>query len=157
MTEQEKRAVVVKEALTWEKTPFHWEASIKGVGVDCGRFPAMVFNGAGVKKIDLSTFPKLSPQWFLHTSEPLYLNELKKYSMEYELQFGQIPQPGDIVIARYGRDWAHTAIVVEWPKVVAAAAGFCVTVWQDIFKSPQYAQRKLKYLNPFHPEAGGNA
>lgn len=154
MTEQEQRAAVVAEALTWVKTPFVWEACVKGVGVDCGRLPAAVFNNAGVKNIDIKKLPKLPAQWFLHRADNSYLDQLRRFAVEYELQPGQIPQPGDLVVAKHGRDWAHSALVVEWPKVIGAAYGMCVTVWQNIYNSPQYAQRELKFLNPWAPGAG---
>jgi cell wall-associated NlpC family hydrolase len=146
MTEQEERAAVVKEALTWIGTPFVWEACIKKVGVDCGRFPAAVFNAVGIKHIDIAALPHLPPQWFMHRSDNSYLDQLKLYSEEYT---GRTPKPGDIVVAKHGRDWAHSAIVIQWPRVIGAAFGHCVTVWQNIFTSPQYAQRELKYLDPW--------
>jgi cell wall-associated NlpC family hydrolase len=148
MTEQEERAAIVAEALTWIGTPFHWEACVKGVGVDCGRFPAAVFNKVGIKNINIKGFPRLSPQWFMHHSDNSYLDQLKLYAVEYELA-NRSPQPGDLVVAKYGRDWAHSALVIQWPKVIGAAAGHCVTVWQNIYNSPQYAQRELKFLDPW--------
>jgi cell wall-associated NlpC family hydrolase len=149
MTEPQERDAVVVEALTWVGTPFVWEACIKGVGVDCGRFPAAVFNAVGVKNIDIPNLPHLPSQWFMHHSDDSYLNIIKQYATEYELKPGQKPQPGDIVVAKYGRDWAHSALVIQWPKVIGAASGHCVTVWRDIYTSPQYATRQFKFLNPW--------
>lgn len=149
MTELEQRAAVVQEALEWVRTPFVWEASIKGVGVDCGRFLAAVFNNAGVRQIDLAALPHLSPQWFLHHADESYLNVIRQFAEEYTLQPGEVPPPGDIVVAKYGRDWAHSAIVIEWPKVIGAAHGTCVTVWNNLFRSPQYATRELRYFTAF--------
>jgi cell wall-associated NlpC family hydrolase len=152
MTEQEERAVVVAEALTWVGTPFKWEAAIKNVGVDCGRFPASVFNATGVKKIDLKTFPHLSAQWFMHRSDNSYLDVIRLYAVEYDPKERK-PQPGDLVVAKHGRDWAHSAMVIEWPKVIGAAFGHCVTVWRNIYTSPQYAQREMKFLDPWGKHA----
>jgi len=158
-TEEAQRQAVVREALTWQRTPFHWETCIKGVGVDCGRFLAASFNAAGAKKIDIDALPHLPRLWFLHKSEGApspYLAQLLLYSVEYELKPGRTPRPADIVVARYGRDWAHSALVVEWPSVIGAAYEHCVTVWRDIHSSPQYAHNELKLLNPWDPAAGGN-
>jgi len=156
--EEEQRQAVVREALTWVRTPFHWEQCIKGVGVDCGRFLAATFNGAGVKKIDIEKLPHFPPLWFMHKRDAApspFLEQLRTYAVEYELRPGQIPRPGDLVVAHFGRDWAHSAIVAEWPSVVGAAYEHCVTVWRDIHASPQYAHRELKFLNPWDPAAGG--
>lgn len=151
---------MVSEALTWKGTPFVWGQCVKGLGVDCGRFLAGVMNGAGVKQIDMASFPQLSPQWFLHKSEDAkspFVEQILRFTVEYQLTPGRVPQPGDIVVAKFGHDYAHSAIVVAWPQVIASAAGFCVTIWRDIQRSPQYGTRPRCYFDPFDPAAGTGA
>lgn len=158
-TEAQARAAVIAEALTWERTEFMWEAAIKGTGVDCGRFLAASFNGAGVKKIDIAAFKRIPADWFMHKKDDApspFLEQIEQYAVRYELAKGQIPQPADLVVAKCGHDWAHSAIVIAWPKIIGAAFGHCVTVWRDIRRSPQFMNRQLVFLNPFDPKAGGN-
>jgi len=143
---------VVREALTWQRTPFVWGACVKGVGVDCGRFLAAVVNAAGVKQIDMNSFPAISPQWFLHKAEDAessFVEQILRFTVEYRLASGRVPLPGDIIVAKCGRDYAHSAFVVDWPRIVGAASGYCVTIWQDVHRSPQFGTRPLRYFDPF--------
>lgn len=157
MSEQEQRAALVREALTWERTPFAWGQCVKGLGADCGRFVAGALAGAGVKQINLAALPQIPQGWFLHTATGAaspFVAEILRYAAEYELTPGRRPLAGDIVVAKLGRDWAHSAIVIEWPKVIGCASGFCVTVWRDIHRSPQFGSRALRFFDPFAPAAG---
>jgi hypothetical protein len=156
-----RRGDVLREALTWTGTPFVWEACIKGVGVDCGRFLAASFNGAGVKHIDIKSFPRFSPQWFLHKrdDEPSpFLEQLQRFAVEYKLgdTGKKTPAPADLIVAKMGRDWAHSALVVAWPHVIACLSGFCVAEYQDIHRAPQFGTRQFRFLDPFDPKAGGS-
>ncbi len=166
MTEAEERQAIVKEALTWVGTPFFYGACVKGPkgGVDCGRFPAAVLKAAGVlPNLDLAKLPKLPAKWFLHCSKEMLGPMIAQYAKEYRvahpgapaqpaqaatLEAKVMPEPGDIVAAKYGKDLAHCAIVVAWPKVVAAACESVVCVWQNIFTSPQYMHRPLRFFDP---------
>lgn len=151
MTEEQERAAVVREALSWVRTPFKWEASIKGVGVDCARIIAASFSNPGVASVDIAKLPRVSPQWFMNCEKAVYIDGVKNMlnAVEYNMQ-DEIPQPGDVVLAKYGRDWAHGAIVVEWPKVVAAAPGRGVVIWKNIYESPHYMGRELKLFRLSH-------
>jgi hypothetical protein len=147
MTEQQERRAVITEALTWRGTPFVWEAAIKGVGVDCGRFIAAALNGAGVRQIDIAKLPHLSPQWFLHHSDESFIKLIEQFATEYEPQAGRTPKPASMVVAKLGMDWGHSALVMDWPKVIGAANEHCVTVWNNVFLSPQYGRKKLRYFD----------
>lgn len=153
MTEAEQRAAIVKEALTWVGTPFVYGACVKKVGVDCGRFLAATLTAAGVVDIDVAKLPMLPPMWFLHCSAEQYPPIIATYSKEYQLAPNQVPQPGDIVLAKYGRDYAHSVFVLAWPKVIGSACESCVTIWRDIHASPQFASRPLRYFNPIPVQA----
>jgi cell wall-associated NlpC family hydrolase len=158
MTEEEGRKAVIREALTWRQTPFQWECCIKRVGVDCARFIAAVFVNAGVKYIDIENFPKFPSNWYLHRQlddKDLLLDEFKKYAVEYDLA-EHTPMPGDVLLVKRGRSSAHSAIVIEWPRIIGSAAGFVVTEWQNLYTSPQYGNAPLVLLNPWAPSAGGN-
>lgn len=111
--EGELRAALVREALSWIGTPFHDGANLKGVGVDCQNFLIEVYRNAGVIS-DLPEFPYFGKQWFFHTSEELYLNYLLRFGFEIPGP----PRPGDVVMYKMGKAFSHSAVVIEWPKVV---------------------------------------
>ena len=102
-----------------------------------------------------------------------FLDIIREYAVEYRLQtFAESrgqgiglavqsdalrakakPEPADIVIAKCGRDWAHCALVIAWPRVIAAACEHVVTVWENIYRSPQYMNRELRFFDPWIEEA----
>ena len=114
MTEQEQRAAVVSEALTWLRTPYHLNASVKGAGVDCGTFLIAAFHGVGlIDHVDLGMF---KPDFHLHRSSEVYLDWVGQYCEQVDRD----PLPGDIVLYRYGRIVAHGVLVIDWPRVIHA-------------------------------------
>ena len=108
---------VVAEALTWLGTKFAMNAAIKGVAVDCGRYPELVYRSAG---LDVPNLPAHWPRDFMcHAiadTEP-YLTLIQKKLVEVSA-----PLPGDLAIFKpfRSRCFSHTAIVVDWPKVIHA-------------------------------------
>lgn len=117
MTETEQRQRVVSEARSWIGTPYHLNAQIKKVGVDCGTFLAAIFEGAGlIEHADLGSF---KPDFHLHRSDEVYRAGLEKYCSPVTCE----PQPGDILLYRFGRIASHGAVVTEWPRLIHAAAG----------------------------------
>jgi cell wall-associated NlpC family hydrolase len=111
-TEQEERAAVVQEALSWQGTPYHHLGRVKGAGVDCGQLLAAVFEAAGLTpNIDPGEYPR---DWNLHRGDERYLGIVETYAHRIEGP----PQPGDILLYKWGRCINHGAIVVEWPLVI---------------------------------------
>lgn len=124
-TEKAERERVVAVARTWLRTPYHDCAHVKGSGVDCAYLLKCVFEEAGIESpIDI---PAYSPQWFLHRSEELYMDRVLERSVQIE---EAAAQPGDLVLYKFGRCFAHGAIIVDpgWPAIIHAykQAG-CVT------------------------------
>ena len=114
MTEDEERALVVAEAKSWINTPYHSNADIKGVGVDCGMLLVRVFVDTGlVAPFDPRPYPA---QWNLHMKEERYMNIVKGYAHEIQT----MPGPGDVVLFHFGLCYAHGGIIVEWPFLVHA-------------------------------------
>jgi hypothetical protein len=158
------REAVLDEARSWIRTPFMWNGCIKGTGVDCGRILAASLQVGGAKQIDLAALPHLPPQWFLHKESGLYLDLVRRFATEYRLTPAAIrevwggptksrPEPADIVVAKVGRDWAHAAFVVAWPRILGAVPGFCVAEWRDIHSCPHFVNRELKFFDPFEVSA----
>jgi cell wall-associated NlpC family hydrolase len=100
-----QRAAIVAEARSWIGTPYHNCADIKGAGVDCGMLLVRVF-------VDTGLLPHFDPRpypldWHLHRDAERYLGFV------FDFGFGEIkePQPGDIMVLRYGRCYSHGGIV----------------------------------------------
>jgi NlpC/P60 family putative phage cell wall peptidase len=113
MTEEQQRSAVVAEALSWLGTGYHHHARIKGVGVDCAQIVCAVFEACGlVEPIDPGYY---ATDWHLHRSEEVYTGWCARYATPVEC-----PQPGDVVLFRFGRCFSHAGIVVEADTVVHA-------------------------------------
>lgn len=112
MTEQEERQSVVAEALTWEKTPYHPGARLKGVGVDCGMLLLQVFENVGlVEHIEIPYYPQ---DIACHSSVPMYLNWIKKYSREVKRDL----LPGDVLVYQFpDAQVPHHAAIVITPEI----------------------------------------
>lgn len=126
-----ERAAVVAEAKTWIGTKWHHAASVKGAGVDCGYFLIKTFAAVGLIP-DFSTgyYPS---DWALNRRTGRYVEFVRQYATE----FPGPPLPGDIVMWRFGLDFSHGAIVVDWPIVIEARRGVGVTM-TDVMKDQIY-------------------
>jgi hypothetical protein len=104
--EQAERAAVVTEARRWIGTPYHHAADVHGAGVDCGMLIVRVFVDIGL----CSAFdPRpYTPDWHLHRGEERYLGFVFDRCCEVNE-----PQPGDIIVFRYGRCYSHGGIVTK--------------------------------------------
>lgn len=110
------RAAVVSEAYTWLGTPYHHQARVKGVGVDCAMILADVYHTCGlIPYIDPRPYPA---DWHLHRDEERYLGWIARYTHPVD-----VPKPGDIALFKFGRCVSHGAIVVEWPLILHSYIG----------------------------------
>lgn len=113
MGEIELRKAIVDEAMTWLRTPYHHAAAVKGAGVDCAQILIEVYSAVGLAdKPDVGYYPS---DWMLHRSEERYLGWVEKYCRQV-----QTPAMGDIVLFKYGRCFAHSGIVVDYPRIIHA-------------------------------------
>lgn len=88
-------------------------ADIKGAGVDCAMLLVRVYQAAGL-------VPEFDPRpydmtWHLHRAEERYLGFILQHADELP-----VPDPADIVVYRFGRAYAHGAIVIRWPEIIHA-------------------------------------
>lgn len=115
MVEAEARAAIVAEARSWIGTPYHHHAAIKGVGTDCAMILNAVYSSVGL--IPPVSIPEYSPQWFMHQSAELYMDQVLARAKETDA-----PLPGDVALWKVGRCFAHGAIVVDpgWPAIIHA-------------------------------------
>ena len=136
------RAAVVAEALTWQGTPHIHEARVKGAGVDCGTLLLEVYEACGlIPHVDL---PHLPHDWAAHRDEERYLEHVEQWAHRIEGP----PEPGDIVLYRYGRCISHGAIVVQWPQIIHAYVNKGV-ILDDALANADLAQRQVGFWSVF--------
>lgn len=109
------RSDVIREAMTWLGTPWHHRGRVKGVGVDCAQFLALVYEAAGaIAPVPEQHYPV---DWHLSREEPRFLAEVRRHAVP-------VPEasalPGDVAMFNFGRHAAHGAIVLAWPRIVHA-------------------------------------
>lgn len=107
ITHAEDRAKLVTEAVSWLRTPYHHQALVKGVGVDCAMFPIGVYRNA------LHRFTEFDPrpypvEWHLHRDEERYLDHLESCGARKV----EVPGDGDIAMFKFGRTVSHGGIVI---------------------------------------------
>ena len=111
----EQRRQVVTEARSWLGTPYHHAAQVKGAGVDCAMLPASVYRAAGlIPDFPVEHYP---PDWHMHRDTERYLDIVTRHASEVASPTG----PGDFALFRWGRCFAHGAIVIDWPVIIHAA------------------------------------
>jgi len=110
---------ICDEALAWLGTPYHHQARIKGIGVDCAMLLCEVFEACEmIPHVDPRPYP---PDWHFHRSEEKYLKGIMAYADE--LKPDESPQAGDIVLYKFGRCISHAGIVLAWPQIIHAYRG----------------------------------
>jgi cell wall-associated NlpC family hydrolase len=106
------RTAVVAEATTWLRTPYHHMGRVKGAGVDCLMLLAEVYERAGI--IGHVAVPFYPPDWHLHREAERYLDGVAPYARA----IAGPPGAGDVAVFRFGRCFAHGAIVTAWPRLI---------------------------------------
>lgn len=128
----EQRAAVVAEARRWLGTPYHHAADIPRVGVDCAMLLVRIFVDLGlVEPFDPRPYTR---DWFLHRDEERYMGHLLARARAVEQ-----PDPGDVVLFRIGRCFAHGGIVtVAAPlTIIHAFAPARRVIEDDLTRSPE--------------------
>lgn len=146
--EQVERNAVVSVARSYLGTPYAHEGRVRGRkgGVDCIQFIAAVFERAGiVPPIKIEHYPF---DWHLHRDAERYLEGVTRYASEVPEPPYREPLPGDLVLWRYGRAYAHGAIVTEWPMVIHAILHDGCTLC-EVDKSPW-----LNFIGEPHEDTG---
>ena len=136
-----KRVAVTREAETWLGTPYHHMGRVKGAGTDCLMMLAEVYEAAGViPHIEVPFYP---PDWHLHRDGERYLEGV----MQYAHEIVGPPQPGGVALFKFGRCFAHGAIVIEWPRLIHACYSGGV-LYADA-EQPLLARRTVRFFDPF--------
>jgi len=116
MNENEQRAAFVAEAQSWLGTPFRDQGDVRGKNgaVDCAMLLVRCAVDTGlVPPLDPRPYP---PQWHLHRDEERFLAIVSGFGREVQ----RAPLPGDVIVWRVGRCFAHGGIVIENNQVIHA-------------------------------------
>lgn len=149
------RSDAAQLALLWVGTPYVTAGRLLGIGCDCATLLSEYLIGIGAaEEIPLFTY---SQDWFCHTKEERYFNELSKYAKcRWEGRCVGTPpvKPGDIMIFRAANSpvYNHGAIVIEWPRTVHAFDNKKVSVSRPTFH-PLTAHRDLAIFDPWERAA----
>lgn len=140
--EEAEREAVWAEALTWQGTPYHHRAAVKGQGVDCARLPIAVYAAVGV--VEPFDPGQYSPQWHLHQERQIYLAIVRRFA-------GQIAREearkGDFVLWKFGHTFSHGAILGDPPQIIhATILGRCVHLG-DMDRDDDLAQRDPMFFS----------
>lgn len=117
--EAQRRARTVREALSWEGTPFRDCTDVKGPqgGVDCAMLLVRTYVDTG----QLAPFdPRpYAPQWHVHNNEEKFLGwvESRLHCIQVEM-----PRIGDVLVYHYGRCFSHGGILINNEELVHAYA-----------------------------------
>ena len=136
-----RRLAIIEKAREWLRTPYHHMGRVKGGGTDCLMLLAEVYESAGIiPHIDVPFYP---PDWNLHRDAERYLEGLAQYAREVEGP----PQYGDVAIFKFGRGFAHGAIVVSWPRLIHAWWNAGVVYGDG--DQPPLRNRPVRFFDPF--------
>lgn len=137
------RAAVVREALEWEGTAYHHKARVKGVGVDCAQLPAAVYEAVGLIP---HLAPEYSPQWMLHRDEEQFLGWVTRFAHEIDRDAAG---PGDFAIWKFGRCFAHGAIIIDLPEVLHAVIQGGGVIRGNIDRDEELRSRPVRFFSLF--------
>lgn len=117
MTREEGQRAVWAEALTWQKTPWHHRAHLKGVGVDCAQLLVAAFSGAGIVEwFDTGDYPR---DWHLHKDRERMVPIVLRFCDE--LPEGAPHEMADIFVCKIGRVYSHAGIIGTYPEAIHAS------------------------------------
>ena len=126
--------------MTWQNTPYHHLANVKGAGVDCAQLLIEVYHKIGVlERIDVGFYPK---DWHLHRSEEVYLMWVEKYCKP-----DSEPRPGNIVMFKFGRCISHAGIITRWPRLIHSYVKHGVVI--ATVNDAELKGRLYGFYNPF--------
>jgi cell wall-associated NlpC family hydrolase len=115
-----QRESVIAEAKTWLNTPWHHNANLKGVGVDCALFLYAVYLNCGL--IEPTNIEPYSRDWTFHNNHEKFLETVENYAHRVDT-----PAQGDLIMFKTGKTHSHGGIILDYPKIIHAQvkSGVC--------------------------------
>jgi cell wall-associated NlpC family hydrolase len=142
VAETAERRVVVAEAFSWLKTPYHHRGKIKGVGTDCAQLPLCVFANVGlIQDFDTGEYPG---DWHLHREEERYMGIVERFAAEITEDEAQ---PADLILFKYGRAFSHGAIIINGCAMIIHAARHAGCVCLADLGESQFEGRARRYFS----------
>lgn len=142
------RPLVVAEARTWIRTPYHKKGLLKGVGVDCGMLPYAVLRKFNLIP-EIADLPTLEDGWFCNTSDERYARIIERYFrklLEAQARRDYQPEflPGNLVLLQSwgSRVFNHGGIITAWPRVINALPEYGVAE-VDAAGDPFWASQRI--------------
>ena len=117
------RDMVIAEAARWEGTPFHWQASLRGVGCDCKGLIAGVARACGLPE-GAGFFANIG------SYGPVVDQRLLKEGLAQSMAAAADPRPGDVLLLRVGGKPQHLAFLMPGARILHCwNAGPCRVVY----------------------------
>lgn len=159
------RDEAVKIALQWKGTPYVTGGRVCGAGCDCATLISEYLIGIGAAlEIPLNNYAQ---DWFCHTSEERYFEELSKYAKcvwEGRCMGTPPARPGDIALFRANLSsgpsprYNHGCIVLGWPLSLQAFSKLGVVKCRPAMHSlTSGSEMAIFSCWPDHPLRGGEA
>lgn len=115
--EAKARVEIIQEALSWCGTPFVNCGDVKGPNgaIDCAMLLVRCYVDTGrLVGFDPRPYP---PQWHLHNGEERFLGWIVDRLGALEIK---TPRLGDVLVYKWGRCYAHGAILINSEEIVHA-------------------------------------
>lgn len=123
------REAVVAEALTWEGTPYHHRARVRGAGVDCANLLAAVYRDCGlIPDLDLGYYPR---DWHQHRCDEQFLKWLRRFADPVAAAL-----PADVLVFRFGRCISHGGILLDAARILHAWSKAGKVTQGDVDRKP---------------------
>lgn len=134
---------LAESALLWLGTPYHHNAKIRGVGVDCARFVIGACEDAGLLEKDSLVLGDYSNEWALHHARDVMHEVAEKYGIQVKN-----PRRGDIFLYQYGRVASHAGIYLGHDEIIHAYidAGVVISSTHDSIFFMRNGKSRLKYM-----------
>lgn len=147
---------LIEAARSWKGTPYHHNAHVKHVGVDCGQLVIAAHVEAGlIDPIDTGFY---TPDWHLHRDEDRYLKVVEAHLARIDnddasvdasiLENSAYGAPSaSVIVFRVGRTFSHGGIITEWPWFVHAYMPSGIVEEVDIRNTPMSARPMRIYMH----------
>lgn len=133
-------SIIVEHALKWLNTPYHDQARVLGVGVDCAQLVAAV--GIELGLVQPSQIPTdYNPQWHFHNRHELMLEIISNLGCKETL----VLEPGVILGFKFGRVISHVGIYLGEDQFIHARKDKGKVVINSL--SGDWAKRHLRTFN----------
>lgn len=134
-----KRAEIVAEARTWIGTPFHHQAVLKGVGVDCRGLLLGIARAFDIPAQDVSGYGR----------EP----NLTQMAAALRSQMHEIPvalaEAGDVIWMAFDKDPMHLGILTDIGTIIHATTSVQPPrVVEHGFRPPWSARARCAFMFP---------